>query len=197
MSLSTQELRQHFRQKRRQLGLQAQHSASSALLSQCLTNHLFTHKKQMAFYIANDGEIDPRLVIEYCWEVGIKVCLPVIDPQHKQQLLFVPYHSDSLMINNKFGIPEPDVNFSQIVPLHSIDHIFLPLVAFDQSGSRLGMGGGFYDRTLQTLFAKPIKQKRPMLTGLAHDCQQAECLQRQSWDIPLDQIITPSQIFDV
>jgi 5-formyltetrahydrofolate cyclo-ligase len=64
----------------------------------------------------------------------------------------------------------------------------MPLVGFDKAGNRLGMGGGFYDRS----FA--FKQKRhscqPKLIGLAHSIQQVDNLSVQGWDIPVDNIVT-------
>jgi len=70
--------------------------------------------------------------------------------------------------------------------------IFLPLVAFDNAGNRLGMGGGYYDRTLAW------KQRRrywhgSRLIGVAYGFQQLERLPVESWDIGLDGILTDRQ----
>jgi 5-formyltetrahydrofolate cyclo-ligase len=64
-------------------------------------------------------------------------------------------------------------------------------VAFDETGARLGMGGGFYDRTLthwQKINTYPI--------GIAHDCQRVESVPIESWDIPLPEIITPNNHYN-
>ena len=66
----------------------------------------------------------------------------------------------------------------------------MPLVGFDNKGNRLGMGGGFYDRTLANLDRLSY---RPLLIGVAHDCQQADALPVMQWDIPLNAIVTPTQ----
>jgi 5-formyltetrahydrofolate cyclo-ligase len=81
------------------------------------------------------------------------------------------------------------MNSSHIVPKHEIDIIFTPLVAFDAEGNRLGMGGGFYDRTLENW----QQTGRPFPVGLAHDCQQVEMIPTEIWDIPLPALITPSR----
>jgi 5-formyltetrahydrofolate cyclo-ligase len=70
----------------------------------------------------------------------------------------------------------------------------MPLVAFDEQGNRLGMGGGFYDRTLAYLKYRQHRRK-PVLAGLAHEIQKIGQLTTQSWDIPLDCIITENKLY--
>ncbi|WP_231730950.1 5-formyltetrahydrofolate cyclo-ligase [Lacimicrobium alkaliphilum] len=143
-----QALRQQFRQRRRQLSAEEQQQASAAVLKQCLNQPEFNDARTVACYLAEDGELDPTPIIEYCWQQGKQVCLPVLHPFCKGHLLFVRYCSHSLMSPNRFNIPEPALECAHIVPLAKLDIIFTPLVAFDAQGHRLGMGGGFYDRTL-------------------------------------------------
>ena len=96
------------------------------------------------------------------------------------------------MTQNKFGIAEPVLDVSQLIPLPELQLIGLPLVAFDQHANRMGMGGGFYDRTLQNVqFCRPA----PLLVGLAHQCQQVPSVPTEAWDVPLQHIVTPAQIF--
>lgn len=84
------------------------------------------------------------------------------------------------MIKNRFAITEPLLDIRHIVPINELDIIFTPLVAFDKQGNRLGMGGGFYDRTLQNW-----QQQSFIPVGLAHRCQEVDELPVESWDIPL------------
>ena len=70
---------------------------------------------------------------------------------------------------------------------NELDIIFLPLVGWDEFGNRLGMGGGFYDRTLAGV-------RQPLLVGLAHDCQRAERVPREAWDISMDFVATGSAL---
>lgn len=72
-----------------------------------------------------------------------------------------------------------------------MDIILLPLTGFDARGNRLGMGGGFYDRTLA--FRQRAGQRRPLLVGIAHACQEVPLIPSASWDIPLDRIVTDRQ----
>ncbi|WP_088329829.1 5-formyltetrahydrofolate cyclo-ligase [Lacimicrobium sp. SS2-24] len=186
-------LRQRYRQRRRELTTQQQQQASRAILTQCLTQTEFIDAQYVACYLAEDGELDPIEIIHYAWEQGKHVCLPVLHPFARGHLLFVSYTPDSPMHANRFNIPEPRLECSLIVPLHKLDIIFAPLVAFDGHGNRLGMGGGFYDRTLAPLY----RDHQPLTTtmvGLAHDCQQTDLLRVQPWDLPMHRIITPSSI---
>jgi 5-formyltetrahydrofolate cyclo-ligase len=69
--------------------------------------------------------------------------------------------------------------------------VLLPLVAFDAGCNRLGMGKGYYDRSFA--FRRYGNSSRPRLLGLAHECQKAEQVAMEAWDIPLDGIITDRQ----
>lgn len=178
-------LRQVIRSRRRALTVEQQSYASQAL-SQKLINDMPNNVKRVALYLANDGEINPLPFIQACWQRDIEVCLPVLHPFTAGQLLFLRYQTNTKMQRNKYNISEPTLDVRQIVLTKDIDVIYTPLVAFDSQGNRMGMGGGYYDRTLAA---------NPSITtiGLAHDCQQVDALVPQIWDIALSQIITPTQ----
>ncbi len=94
---------------------------------------------------------------------------------------------------NRYGIFEPELNCSHICPVAELDFILTPLVAFDSQGNRLGMGGGYYDRTLAQIPDNAVK--KPVLIGIAHQCQEVDALPIASWDVPLDYIVTPERIY--
>lgn len=186
-----QSIRQTYRAKRRGLSKTIQESAAHHLLQQCLKQSVFIQAKKIALYLANDGELDPKVLISYCWSHNIQVYLPILHPFTKGHLVFMHYSEKTVMKPNRFGIAEPALNCLDICPLDQLDIVCAPLVAFDENGNRMGMGGGFYDRTL----APVLRDKLPtQLFGFAHDCQQANRLTIQSWDIPLQKIITPTRI---
>lgn len=191
---SRQIIRTQYRQKRRDLSSQQQLEASQKLLTTATAINTFKQANSVACYIANDGEIDPKLIIEYCWQQGKTVLLPVLHPFSKGHLLFVEYLPNSATHKNGFGIEEPKVTTSNIWPLDKIQLIFTPLVAFDSKGNRLGMGGGYYDRSLAPLSRGSLPTQ---LIGLAHNCQQMDNLATDSWDIPLHGIATPEQFFRI
>lgn len=85
-----------------------------------------------------------------------------------------------------FGIIEPGLSCPEI-DLRRLDLIFMPLVGVDKNMRRLGMGGGFYDRTLAFKQGRP--GLKPTLIGVAHQCQKVDTLPTNEWDIPLDDLI--------
>lgn len=184
ISQSRQQIRQLIRQRRQQLSHQQQHQASLQVCQQALQLIQQRKAQHIALYIAFDGELSTQPLIEQLWQQHKKVYLPVLHPFCQGHLLFIAYQPDSQLIKNQFGILEPELNVQNILPTEQLDIIFTPLVAFDKAGNRLGMGGGFYDRTLQNW-----QQKNFIPVGLAHRCQQVDKLPTESWDIPLADIL--------
>ncbi|WP_283130045.1 5-formyltetrahydrofolate cyclo-ligase [Enterovibrio norvegicus] len=186
-------LRKSIRAKRQALSQDQQHQAAADLLAhfQSVDDTQRAHK--ISLYLSVDGELDTTPLIEHCWSLNKDVYLPVIHPFSKGNLLFLHYRPKTELVPNRFGILEPKLDVRDVLPAHRLDVICTPLVAFDRTGQRLGMGGGYYDRTLAPWFnaqqgAKPI--------GLAHDCQQVDALPVEAWDVPLPKIMTPSRVWE-
>lgn len=192
--LDRQYIRQQCRTRRKRLSPLQQAEAANKILTTCLTSTQLSVVKTVACYVANDGEINPQEIVKYCWQQGKCVLLPVLHPFSQGHLLFVEYHANSATRKNVYGIDEPIVTSTNIHTLDNIELILTPLVAFDTKGNRLGMGGGYYDRTLAPIRRDSLSTQ---LIGLAHTCQQTDRLLCDSWDIPLNGIATPSQFFDV
>lgn len=192
MPQSRQDFRRHIRQKRNQLCVSTQKQASLDLVQQFSAWIKHTHYQHIALYLANDGELDTTPLIHALWAQDKQIYLPVLHPFSPGNLLFLHYTPDSPMVTNKYGIAEPRLDIRRIRPAHQLDLIGTPLVGFDSQGQRLGMGGGYYDRTLANWFKTGVG---PTPFGIAHDCQHVEQLPVEEWDIPLPTILTPSQIW--
>ncbi|WP_018983201.1 5-formyltetrahydrofolate cyclo-ligase [Salinimonas chungwhensis] len=186
------QLRQVLRQARRNLTGDQQQAASQALLEQLSRQEAFVQAKRIAAYLANDGEPNLTPVINFCQQSGKAVSLPVLHPLTKKHLLFLDYTATTPMRLNRFNIAEPELVCQAIRRLDEHDVILMPLVGFDAAGNRLGMGGGFYDRTL-AYHSKAAKG--PTLIGVAHSCQEVEQLPVAPWDVPCDMIVTPDNIW--
>lgn len=186
-----QTLRRQLRQTRRSLSEDEQLKASIALLSN-FREQLHTLKidstQRIALYLSNDGEISPHLLCEFFWQQNIETYLPVVQDK---LLTFARYSAETIWQENIFGIKEPIT--TEYLSGNELDIVLLPLVGFDSKGGRLGMGGGFYDRT----FANKRADEKPLLIGLAHDCQEVKSLPIEGWDVPLQGILSPSQIIIV
>ncbi|MGC7559158.1 5-formyltetrahydrofolate cyclo-ligase [Pasteurella sp. PK-2025] len=179
-----QQIRQDIRKTRQKLTALEQAQAEKNITQQALTLIAKHNAQHIALYLAFDGEISTQSLIQALWQQGKSVYLPVLHPFCTGHLLFLRYSPQTMMCQNKFGIPEPVLNVQEVLPLAELEMIFTPLVAFDKKGNRLGMGGGFYDRTLHNW-----QQKSFLPIGLAHQCQEVEHLPMESWDIPLAKIL--------
>lgn len=186
-----QAFRDYYRGLRKALDSQTQHMHSKKLLQLCIAEGLFNGIQSVGFYWPNDGEISPLPLLEYCLSRRMTCYLPRLSTVKQRTLHFHQCDTGTTLLPNRFGILEP-VNTSES-PLGQLDIIFIPLVAFDLAGNRLGMGGGFYDSSLQTSGCTRLSDK-PCLIGLAHACQTADNLPVENRDIPLHGVATEQAI---
>ena len=187
-------MRKVLRQARRDLAPSQQESAAAGLLRQLLELDEFAKADKIALYLANDGEIDPRHVIQWCHDNSRQSFVPVVRQQDsKNSLLFAPITPSSKFTENKFGIAEPLVGAEELLHARQLDLVLLPLVGFDQQGNRIGMGGGFYDTTFE--FLKQAEVRHPALVGIAHEIQKVSQINAESWDVPLTTVVTDLNIY--
>ncbi|WP_019528880.1 5-formyltetrahydrofolate cyclo-ligase [Dasania marina] len=184
------QLRQHLRSLRNDLSEPQQQLASQQLAQLISDSGDYQRAQHIALYLANDGEIDPQYLLAKAVAAGKHCYLPVLQPGNS--LRFSRYRPGDKLTLNRYAIPEP--LHPEFHPAEQLDLVLMPLVGFDHDGGRLGMGGGFYDRTFAWL-QQPASNKRPKLLGLAHHCQEVEKLELASWDIPLSAVATDKGIF--
>lgn len=192
MPINSSTVRSKKRQLRNQLTSLEQSTHAYGLANQVCRQQVFLNSSRVACYLANDGEIDPEYIIRTAWKLRKQVYLPVLSP-FQSKLYFAPYQTGKAMQLNRFDIWEPACSPVNWVTAWQLDLMLLPLVAFDESGNRLGMGGGFYDRSLAYRRSR-THSLRPKLIGLAHELQHEEKLAANSWDIPLDMIATEERV---
>jgi len=178
--LSKARLRNALRRRRQALGPDTQLLAARALTGSVASIPSWPEAQRIALYLPADGEIDPRPLAELAHTLGKQLFLPVIKSDNS--LSFAAWQTDDALSANRYDIPEPPAH-ARRCPVTDLDIVFLPLVGWDARGGRLGMGGGFYDRTLYGVTG-------PLLVGLAHSAQQVDCVPRESWDVSLDFIAT-------
>lgn len=147
--------------------------------------------KTTAVYFTNMDEISTEPLIQACKHAGHQLCAPVLHPFHSGRLLFLSWAGNADLPKNKYGIAEPELACNAIIPLEQIQLMFVPLVAFDTKGNRMGMGGGYYDRTLASWANGALPNLLPV--GLAFDEQQVSEIPAEPWDVTLPIILTPSK----
>jgi 5-formyltetrahydrofolate cyclo-ligase len=150
--------------------------------------------RHIGAYWGNDGEIDPFPLLHFAQTRRKRIFLPVLRAHPHRKLWFVEFREGRPLTKNVFGIPEPRRRNRRIRLAWALDLLLVPLVGFDARCNRLGMGGGFYDRTLA--FRRWRRHwHRPRLIGLAHECQRVERLEPGPWDVPLDCVATEKQVY--
>ena len=181
-------LRRELRARRRALTARDRAAAARSLARWIALTPFYRRARRIAVYLANDGEIDPGELVRRARAGGRQVFLPVLIDRPWPHLRFAPYPRGALLRPNRFGIPEPAVPRRTLLPARALDLVLLPLVAFDAHGNRLGMGGGYYDRTLA--YQRGRTWRRPRLLGVGYAFQQVAALDPAGWDVPLHGIVT-------
>jgi 5-formyltetrahydrofolate cyclo-ligase len=181
-------LRRALRERRRALAPRERARAARGLARELLRHPAYRRARSLAVYLARDGELDPELLVHRAWASGRRVFLPVLIDHPWPLLRFARYTPATRFRCNRFGIPEPDVPRRRLLPARALDLLLLPLVAFDATGNRLGMGGGYFDRTLAYLHGR--RWQRPRLLGVGYAFQQVAALAAAPWDVPLHGVVT-------
>jgi len=186
-------IRQQLRKKRSALPAYRQQLASYAIADKILRKiSAIQRAGTIAFYIAKEGEIDLLPLMLYCLKQGRQCYLPVLESPGNKMLSFAEWAPGQAMSQNKYGIAEPVVPHRHLLPAAEMDLIFMPLVAFDDLGNRLGMGGGYYDRTLSQCYGdSATSSQKPFLVATGHDVQYVPQLPHDRWDIIPHITITP------
>lgn len=139
--------------------------------------------RSVGLYWSIPGELDVRPLLLALEKASYTIALPTI-AEGASPLLFRRYCSgDTLQRHGRYKTYEPLTTAPEIIP----DALIVPLVAFDRLGGRLGLGAGFYDRTLAHL----REANKPVIAiGVGFALQEVEFLPREPHDESLDVIIT-------
>ena len=177
-------LRRQLRAARRAMPASERIAAAERLAGQLLHLPFAPLTGHVAGYWAMDGEI-----ALHAWQVrlpgGCTYCLPVLHEDGR--LRFAPWRPGEALVTNPHGIPEPDVAEGALLEPEAMTLVVLPLVGFDARGHRLGMGGGWYDRSFA--FRQSGKAP-PWLVGAAFSVQLTDALSPASWDVAMDAVCT-------
>ena len=184
------QLRQRNRRRRAGLTAGQLEQAAQNLARRILELDEYRQAGRLAAYFAVNGEIGLDPVIDHALAAGKRVYLPNLD---QQALRFSPYFHAQKMRINKFRLPEPDVEEAEMLAPEELELVLAPLVVFDGERNRIGMGGGFYDRSFS--FRKNAEHKLPVLIGVAHEMQKVDRIVPEEWDVRLDMIVTDQGLY--
>lgn len=152
--------------------------ASMKIADRVVRAHWFRRARNVACYLPMHDEVDTWFVIKRAWQMKKRIFVPIVE--RKYTMKFRELVPQSMLAPNRFGILEPLAG-TTIAP-HALHVVLTPVVAFDGGNRRIGMGGGYYDRTFA--FLRNRRQLlRPKLVGLAFACQRVEKIAANPWDI--------------
>lgn len=190
MSVFFRQLRQHIRSQRKALSIFQHRQAEQAVLRYMYRHAKLKSAHKVGIYLDDFGEVYTQKLIEYLLSHSKQVYLPQVCAMN-QQLTWVNVslnqYRNQRFVRHRLKMLEAKASRGQMV--NQLDVIFMPLLACDSIGMRVGMGGGFYDRTLAQSY------KNVYRIGLAHDFQylNQQKIPAQDWDEPLDELWTPKQ----
>ncbi len=200
-------LRRQLRELRRQIPDDYRRQASLRIAQQVAELDPWRGARSIAGFLPFDGEIDPLPLMDRAVQEGRQVYVPVII-EKGQPLKFAPWTRGAKMRPNRVGILEPAVDTEQLVDGAQLDLVLVPLVGFDAQANRIGVGGGFYDRTFAFRHSTERGEEasagqraggrgvdRPALVGIAFETQRLESIQVESWDVRLDWVVSEAGVY--
>lgn len=179
-------LRKQLRKQRLALTKQERNYHASQAYRQLSKLGKYQKGTKVGLFLDAFGEMPTQPIADWAKKRGFELYLPVVTHANKP-LKFVKISQYTLknnrLIRHKLGMQQPA--YGKMVMAKQLDLLFMPLVALDKKGSRMGMGGGFYDKTLAKCKTKPVK------IGWAYDFQLVENLTVNAWDVALDRAVLP------
>jgi 5-formyltetrahydrofolate cyclo-ligase len=187
---SLKALRRTLRARRRAVPAAERRSAALALARRVERAGLLCPGRRLGLYLPLPEEIDTRVLLQRALRRGCRVYVPRVTDYRRHQMRFLPIAGR--LKSSRYGILEPRGGIARTA--HGLDVILMPLVGFDARGNRIGMGKGYYDRALAFLQQRRC-YRRPLLVGLAFDCQRVAALPARPHDVPLGRVITPTTVY--
>jgi len=152
----------------------------------------YKNANQIAAYLPFNGEADPLPLMDRALIDGKQIFVPVIVDK-SEPLRFEAWTRETKVTENKFHIREPNTSETSITPTE-LDLVITPLVAFDGQRNRLGVGGGYYDRTFAFLNDIATADRRPLLVGLGYELQRIKKIDSKKHDVKLDAVVTETGV---
>jgi 5-formyltetrahydrofolate cyclo-ligase len=186
-SADKKSLRKQARAARAALPPDYRRQAEKQALRNALRAGLFLKGRRWSFYLPVGEEFDALPLLNQALHMGKDCYLPITAQRIAQPLRFAKLDGRHELTHNRYGIVEPHTR--RLTNARRLDVMIMPLVAFDRTGRRLGMGGGYFDATLAYLRTRR-RWRKPVLVGVAYACQELKEVPAEPWDIRLDMILT-------
>ncbi len=182
--------RSHFTKQRRALS-----ARQKKALARQASRHLYKlqarlpRNAKVAIYFDDFGELPTQTIVDWCIRLGYQVYLPIVFYDRLRFARINRHHLQNLS-SYRHSLGMRQINSSHVLSVERLDVIFCPLVAIDKQGIRMGMGGGYYDRTLAK--SNKLQLPKPLKIAWCYDFQCVERLNAQAWDVAMNAQITPT-----
>ena len=184
--ISKQKIRREIEAKRKSLEPQRLVAESLGIVEHFQTMEAFPPSETVALYKAIGGEVDLDALFSICWKAGKRTFIPIFNAKEKIYEM-AEVLAETQYSTGHYGIREP--LFPTLYPMHQIDLIAVPGVAFDRKGNRLGRGRGYYDRLLDGFPGVSV--------AVAFGFQILPDIPCEAHDQSVDAIVTAREIFNV
>lgn len=189
--MTTDELRRQKRRARQAINTADRKRYSHHICEALLSSKHYQSAQHIGVYLALPEEVNLQPFIERAWADGKTLYLPVVEARDCA-MTFAPYSPKTLLTPDVMKIPVPDTDAR--LDVAALDMVVVPLVVFDAGANRVGMGGGFYDRTFA--FKNGQNGEKPALIGAAFEAQRSqENLIAAAWDVALDAVISEANTY--
>jgi len=179
-------LRRELRSRRAALAAAQRSHAERRIVAHIAGSPWLRAGRTIGLYVASGSEVASSALRLLAQRRGARIYLPRIVDYRARRMQFVRATGAALSIN-RHGIAEPDGH--EVCPARALSVVFLPLLGVDAHGTRLGSGAGYYDRAFA--FRRHREHwHRPLLIGLAFECQRLPNIERGTHDVPLDALVT-------
>jgi 5-formyltetrahydrofolate cyclo-ligase len=179
-------IRRRLRARRAELTPAQRAAAARAITAHIAGTRWLRGSRAIGLYVSIGTEVPTEPLRALAGKRQCKVYLPCIVDYRQRRMVFAR-DAGTLPAINRLGIPEP--NALRTIPVRALSVVLMPVLGFDHHGTRLGTGGGYYDR----MFAYRRHRQswhRPLLIGIAYQCQQLPLIERGGHDVPLDALVT-------
>jgi 5-formyltetrahydrofolate cyclo-ligase len=184
------DIRRRLRKRRAELTAAQRAAGARAITEHIAATRWLRGGRSIGLYVSIGAEVPTDALRALAARRHCPVYLPNIVDYRYHRMVFAR-DDGALPSINRLGIPEPAA--LRIIPVRALSVVLLPILGFDRHGTRLGTGGGYYDR----IFAYRRHRHswhRPLLVGIAFQCQLLPVIERGSHDVPLDAIVTEDGI---
>jgi 5-formyltetrahydrofolate cyclo-ligase len=188
LSVARRPLRATLRAKRKAVPAAERRRAAALVAKHADHTFHLRYGQRIALYASLREELDTAPLIELARNRGCRIYLPRIERRSGRMQFVAMGERQSV---NHLGIAEPEGR--DVIGARWLDIVFLPLVGFDDYGMRLGMGGGFYDRTFEFRHTRRV-WRGPKLVGIAYALQRVPRLESAPHDVLLDAVVTETGV---